>query len=46
MQSMIQQGNLGRYSAVFTTYSQLQTVGKKGNRFDETFSVKWPPMPS
>ncbi|MBD2114974.1 MULTISPECIES: strawberry notch C-terminal domain-containing protein [Cyanophyceae] len=29
MQSMIQQGNLGRYSAVFTTYSQLQTVGKK-----------------
>ncbi|WP_228037630.1 strawberry notch C-terminal domain-containing protein [Nodosilinea sp. LEGE 06152] len=29
MQSMIQRGNLGRYSAVFTTYSQLQTVGKK-----------------
>ncbi len=29
MQAMIQQGNLGRYSAVFTTYSQLQTVGKK-----------------
>ncbi|PSR19301.1 hypothetical protein C8255_02775 [filamentous cyanobacterium CCP3] len=29
MQGMIQQGNLGRYSAVFTTYSQLQTVGKK-----------------
>lgn len=26
---MIQRGNLGRYSAVFTTYSQLQTVGKK-----------------
>ncbi|MBE9112041.1 strawberry notch C-terminal domain-containing protein, partial [Nodosilinea sp. LEGE 07298] len=29
MQAMIQRGNLGRYSAVFTTYSQLQTVGKK-----------------
>jgi len=29
MQGMIQRGNLGRYSAVFTTYSQLQTVGKK-----------------
>ena len=29
MQAMMQQGNLGRYSAVFTTYSQLQTVGKK-----------------
>lgn len=29
MQEMIQRGNLGRYSAVFTTYSQLQTVGKK-----------------
>ncbi|MBE9137389.1 strawberry notch C-terminal domain-containing protein, partial [Nodosilinea sp. LEGE 07088] len=29
MQAMIQQGNLGRYSAVFTTYSQLQRVGKK-----------------
>jgi hypothetical protein len=29
MQSMIQRGNLGHYSAVFTTYSQLQTVGKK-----------------
>lgn len=29
MQAMIQRRNLGRYSAVFTTYSQLQTVGKK-----------------
>ncbi|PSR19297.1 hypothetical protein C8255_02955, partial [filamentous cyanobacterium CCP3] len=29
MQAMIQRGNLGRYSAVFTTYSQIQTVGKK-----------------
>lgn len=29
MQAMMQRGNLGRYSAVFTTYSQLQTVGKK-----------------
>ncbi|PSN78340.1 hypothetical protein C8B47_17445, partial [filamentous cyanobacterium CCP4] len=29
IQAMIQRGNLGRYSAVFTTYSQLQTVGKK-----------------
>jgi hypothetical protein len=29
MQGMIQRGDLGRYSAVFTTYSQLQTVGKK-----------------
>ncbi|MGG6239674.1 strawberry notch C-terminal domain-containing protein [Nodosilinea sp. AN01ver1] len=29
MQAMIQRGDLGRYSAVFTTYSQLQTVGKK-----------------
>jgi hypothetical protein len=26
---MMQRGNLGHYSAVFTTYSQLQTVGKK-----------------
>jgi hypothetical protein len=30
MQAMMQRGNLGRYSAVFTTYSQLQTVGKEG----------------
>ncbi|MEM6517723.1 MAG: strawberry notch C-terminal domain-containing protein [Cyanobacteria bacterium P01_C01_bin.70] len=29
MQAMMQRGNLGHYSAVFTTYSQLQTVGKK-----------------
>ena len=34
MQAMIQRGNLGRYSAVFTTYSQLQTVGRK-NRYGE-----------
>ncbi|ASC70385.1 DNA mismatch repair protein MutS [Halomicronema hongdechloris C2206] len=29
MQAIMQRGNLGHYSAVFTTYSQLQTVGKK-----------------
>jgi predicted RNA methylase len=29
MLEMMQRGNLGSYSAVFTTYSQLQTVGKK-----------------
>ncbi|MGK7891785.1 MAG: strawberry notch C-terminal domain-containing protein [Leptolyngbyaceae cyanobacterium] len=29
MRSMIASRNLGHYSAVFTTYNQLQTVGKK-----------------
>ncbi|MEM9503680.1 MAG: strawberry notch C-terminal domain-containing protein, partial [Cyanobacteria bacterium P01_E01_bin.43] len=29
MQAMMQRGHLGHYSAIFTTYSQLQTVGKK-----------------
>ncbi|MDB9525197.1 strawberry notch family protein [Oscillatoria sp. CS-180] len=29
MRAMMQRGHLGHYSAIFTTYSQLQTVGKK-----------------
>jgi hypothetical protein len=45
MQAMIQRGNLGHYSAVFTTYSQLQTVGKK-EPLRRTFSDGWLPMPS
>jgi hypothetical protein len=45
MQAMMQRGNLGHYSAVFTTYSQLQTVGKK-EPLRRNFLRKWHPRPS
>jgi hypothetical protein len=46
MQTMIQRGNLGHYSAVFTTYSQLQTVGKKEPLRRNISATRWLPMPS